>query len=81
MIRVNTSSDRRANIQNGFWGWKFVILMGILGGTFFIEKGAFDFVWMIFGLIGGFAVSIGEKFVFLENSYISVYSNSIVSFD
>ena len=82
MIRVKTSSDRRAKIQNGFWGWKFLILMGIMIGTFFIKSGAFDFVWMIFGLIGGVAVSIKGNF-FRRKSFcfVLVHFDTIISFD
>lgn len=65
MIRVKTSSDRRAYIHNGFWAWKFLILIGLTLGTFFIRRGAFDFIWMIFGLIGGFLVRIENYSVFL----------------
>lgn len=57
MIKVKTSCDRRAKIQNGFWAVKFLILVGLISGTFFIHVGKFDAVWRIFGLVGGTPVS------------------------
>jgi hypothetical protein len=57
MIKVKTSNDYRAKIQNGFWGFKLMILVGITVGTFYIPHNSFDFALMIIGLIGGFFVS------------------------
>lgn len=37
-----------------FWGIKWLILVGLAVGAFFIKDGAFGTVWMYFGLIGGF---------------------------
>ncbi|XP_076037964.1 serine incorporator 1-like isoform X2 [Oratosquilla oratoria] len=54
MIGVKSSKDPRANIQNGFWGLKFLILIGAIIGAFFIPHGEFGIVWRYFGLFGGF---------------------------
>ncbi|KFM75188.1 putative serine incorporator, partial [Stegodyphus mimosarum] len=55
MIGVKSSSDPRAGIQNGFWGIKYLILIGGMIGAFFIpDKAMFGEVWMYFGMIGGF---------------------------
>jgi len=57
MIGVKSSKDPRAGIQNGFWGLKYLVLIGIAVGAFFIpEDGTetFGTTWMYFGLIGGF---------------------------
>ncbi|CAF3213841.1 unnamed protein product [Rotaria socialis] len=54
MIKVKTSNDFRAKIQNGFWGFKLIILISLIVGAFFIPNNGFDYVFMIFGLIGGF---------------------------
>lgn len=78
MIRVKTSSDRRAKIQNGFWAIKFLILVGLISGTLFIPVGAFDSIWRIFGLVGGGPVS--ENFdYFIEYLFYLVHSSSIIS--
>merc|ERR1719369_346822 len=53
MIGVKSSHDPRAGIQNGFWAFKFLIVVGIIIGAFFIPQGNFGNVWMYFGLVGG----------------------------
>lgn len=53
-IGVKSSKDPRAGIQNGFWGLKYLIIIGGMIGAFFIPKGTFGEVWMYFGMIGGF---------------------------
>lgn len=55
MIGVRSSRDHRAAIQNGFWGLKFIVLIGIAIGAFFIKDGAFGSWMMWIGMIGGFA--------------------------
>jgi hypothetical protein len=54
MIGVKTSKDPRAGLQNGFWAIKYLILIGITIGAFFIPRGSFGITWMYFGMIGGF---------------------------
>lgn len=54
MVGVKSSKDPRAAIQNGFWGIKYLILIGAIIGAFFIPHGQFGQVWMYFGMIGGF---------------------------
>ncbi|KAM4794710.1 serine incorporator 2 [Rhinophrynus dorsalis] len=54
MICVQSSRDPRAAVQNGFWFFKFLILVGITVGAFFIPNGLFTTVWYYFGMVGGF---------------------------
>ncbi|KAK1895636.1 Serine incorporator 1 [Dissostichus eleginoides] len=54
MIRVRSSKDPRAALQNGFWFFKFLILIGITVGAFFIPDGTFHTVWFYFGVVGSF---------------------------
>lgn len=55
MLGVRTSRDKRGGIQNGFWGPKYLLVIGGMVGAFFIpEGGSFGSVWMVFGMIGGF---------------------------
>ncbi|BFZ21603.1 hypothetical protein BsWGS_24642 [Bradybaena similaris] len=54
MIKVNSSKDPRSKIQNGFWFFKILMMIGICVGAFFIPGGTFGHVWMVFGMIGGF---------------------------
>lgn len=53
MIGVRSSRDGRAAIQNGFWGLKFIAIIGITVGAFFIKDGAFGDWMMWIGMIGG----------------------------
>ncbi|VDN10610.1 unnamed protein product [Dibothriocephalus latus] len=54
MIRVTSSRDCRAHIQNGFWFFKIAIIIGIMIGAFFITDPAFITTWMFFGIVLGF---------------------------
>ncbi|XP_039367622.1 serine incorporator 2 isoform X2 [Mauremys reevesii] len=54
MICVRSSKDPRAAIQNGFWFFKFLILIGITVGAFYIPNGSFTTVWFYFGVVGSF---------------------------
>ncbi|XP_043486081.1 probable serine incorporator isoform X2 [Polistes fuscatus] len=54
MIRVRSSKDPRAPIQNGFWAIKYLLIIGGIIGAFFIPEKSFASTWMYFGMIGGF---------------------------
>ncbi|NWZ17846.1 SERC2 protein, partial [Agelaius phoeniceus] len=54
MVCVRSSKDPRAALQNGFWFFKFLILVGITVGAFYIPDGAFTSVWFYFGVVGSF---------------------------
>lgn len=54
MIGVKQSKDPRSGIQNGFWGLKYLLVIGGVIGAFFIPEGSFGPTWMYFGMIGGF---------------------------
>ena len=55
MLYVRSSRDPRAYIQNGFWFFKALALIGLLVGAFYIPRnGSFEEVFMYFGLVGGF---------------------------
>ncbi|XP_023342465.1 serine incorporator 1 isoform X2 [Eurytemora carolleeae] len=53
MLKVKTSRDPRAGLQNGFWGVKYLLIIGGCIGAFFIPHGGFGPTWMYVGLIGG----------------------------
>ena len=40
-IGVRSSNDPRAGIHNGFWGIKYLIIIGGMVGAFFIPEGSF----------------------------------------
>ncbi|XP_013375179.1 PREDICTED: serine incorporator 2 [Chinchilla lanigera] len=54
MICVRSSRDPRAAVQNGFWFFKFLILVGITVGAFYIPDGSFSNIWFYFGVVGSF---------------------------
>jgi hypothetical protein len=54
MIGVKSSRDGRAPIQNGFWAIKYMLVIGITIGAFFIPEGSFSTALMWIGLLGGF---------------------------
>lgn len=55
MIGAKSSRDARAGIQNGFWGIKYLIVIAIAIGAFFIPNSGFGGFWMWVGLFGGVA--------------------------
>ncbi|NP_849196.2 serine incorporator 2 isoform 1 [Homo sapiens] len=54
MLCVSSSRDPRAAIQNGFWFFKFLILVGLTVGAFYIPDGSFTNIWFYFGVVGSF---------------------------
>jgi len=67
MIYVNSSKDPRAAIQNGFWGFKFLIIVAIIVAAFFIpNSAAFEEAWMIIGLIGAFIFIIIQLVLLID---------------
>lgn len=66
MIGVKSSNDPRAPVQNGFWGLKFLIVIGITIGAFFIPEGSFGTTWMWFGLIGGLAFILVQLILIVD---------------
>lgn len=54
MIGVSNTNDPRAGIQNGFWGIKYLLVIGGMFGSFWIPDGNFADIWMYFGMVGGF---------------------------
>merc|ERR1719427_948582 len=54
MFYVKNSKEVRGKFHNGFWMIKFLMIVGICIGAFYIPRGQFSHVWFYFGLIGGF---------------------------
>ncbi|XP_053557331.1 serine incorporator 5 [Bombina bombina] len=53
-IKVNNSRSCRAYIHNGFWLIKFIVLIAMCSGAFFIpDQDTFLYAWLIIGAIGG----------------------------
>ncbi|ESN99496.1 hypothetical protein HELRODRAFT_176657 [Helobdella robusta] len=69
MIKVKSSNDYRAYIQNGFWFFKFIILVGLIVGSFFIHAPNFEFGFMIIGAIGSFLFYIIQMVLIVDFAY------------
>uniref|UniRef100_A0A0K0DP77 Serine incorporator n=1 Tax=Angiostrongylus cantonensis TaxID=6313 RepID=A0A0K0DP77_ANGCA len=54
MFGVKSSRDARSSIQNGFWFFKYLLLIGLAVGFFFIRSENLSTPLMWFGMIGGF---------------------------
>ncbi|RXG60455.1 Serine incorporator 1 [Armadillidium vulgare] len=90
MIGVKSSKDPRAGIQNGFWAFKYLILIGIAIGAFFIPGGEFGQVWMYFGMIGGFLFIIIQLVLIIDfahswaeswvDKYCALLSSSFINY-
>ncbi|KAL6255774.1 hypothetical protein P5V15_013017 [Pogonomyrmex californicus] len=66
MIRVKSSRDPRAAIQNGFWAIKYLLIIGGIIGAFFIPEGSFGSTWMYFGMLGGFLFIIIQLILIVD---------------
>lgn len=65
MVNVTSSRDARAGLQNGFWGIKYLLLIGGVIGAFFIPAGNLSWL-MYFGLIGGFLFIIIQLILLID---------------
>ncbi|XP_041835835.1 serine incorporator 1 [Melanotaenia boesemani] len=54
MINIKTSSDPRASVHNGFWCFKFVALVAVMIGAFYIPDEPFTHAWFVIGSCGAF---------------------------
>lgn len=66
MIKVRSSKDPRAPIQNGFWAIKYLLIIGGIIGAFFIPETSFGTTWMYFGMIGGFLFIIIQLILIVD---------------
>ncbi|NXE44058.1 SERC4 protein, partial [Ptilorrhoa leucosticta] len=55
LLNVRSSSDCRAQLHNGFWLLKLLVLVGLWAASFFIPEDNFIQAWHYTGVCGGFA--------------------------
>jgi len=66
MIGVKSSRDKRAGIQNGFWGPKLLIFIAVAVGAFFIKNSFFHGAWGYIGLVGGFVFLVVQLILLID---------------
>lgn len=67
MVYVRNSHDPRSALQNGFWFFKALALIGICVGAFYIpENAGFEEVFMYFGIIGGFLFIVMQLILIID---------------
>ncbi|KAG8007333.1 Serine incorporator 1, partial [Nibea albiflora] len=54
MINIKNSRDPRAAIHNGFWFFKFGVLVAVTAGAFYIPDRPFTYTWFVVGSGGAF---------------------------
>ncbi|KAM6303612.1 serine incorporator 4 [Podargus strigoides] len=54
LLNVRSSADCRAQLHNGFWLLKLLVLVGLCASSFFIPEDGFIQVWHYMGICGGF---------------------------
>lgn len=66
MVNVRSTQDPRSGIQNGFWGFKYIIIIASMIGAFWIPYGSFEEAWMVIGMIGGFLFIIIQLVLIID---------------
>lgn len=68
MLKVSSSKDPRAGLQNGMWFIKLIILAGTMIGAFFIQNAFFTgFGWV--GLVGAFFFMVIQLILLIDFSH------------
>ncbi|ESO02192.1 hypothetical protein HELRODRAFT_94435 [Helobdella robusta] len=67
---IYDSNNFRANLHNGFWGMKVVVLIAVCLATFFIPRDElFSTVWMYIGMVGGTLFIIFQLMLLVDFAY------------
>ncbi|KFD55197.1 hypothetical protein M514_03838 [Trichuris suis] len=66
MLRVRSSKDPRAKVQNGFWFFKYLALIALAVGAFYIPYGDFSIVWLYIGMCGAFIFIILQLILLVD---------------
>lgn len=69
MVGVRSSRDARAPLQNGFWGLKFLIIVTIAIGAFWVRSPNFGAYMMWIGMLGGFCFILIQLVLLIDFAY------------
>ncbi|XP_052099655.1 serine incorporator 5-like [Mytilus californianus] len=65
---VSSSAQCRGAWHNGFWFWKFLLLLGCCAGGFFVPS-LYSIYWMYFGMVGGFIFILLQLILLVDFSH------------
>ncbi|KAK3744098.1 hypothetical protein QZH41_016796, partial [Actinostola sp. cb2023] len=65
-IGVKSSKDCRGGVHNGYWCLKFLVLIGLCVGAFYIPRGDFGVAWMYVGFIGAFVFILIQMILLVD---------------
>lgn len=65
---VSSSAQCRGTLHNGFWFWKFLLLLGCCAGGFFVPS-AYSIYWMYIGMVGGFFFILLQLILLVDFSH------------
>ncbi|XP_063432588.1 probable serine incorporator [Mytilus trossulus] len=65
---VSSSAQCRGAWHNGFWLWKFLLLIGCCAGGFFVPS-EYSIYWMYFGMVGGFVFILLQLILLVDFSH------------
>lgn len=67
---VESSKDPRAKLQNGAWGIKLLLYIGLIAAMFWLDSGMFDDVTWVFR-IGAFCFVLVQLTMLIESAYVT----------
>lgn len=67
---VKSSSDARAKLQNGAWGIKLLLYVGLIAAMFWLESDTFESVTTLFRL-GAFCFVLVQLTMLIESAYVT----------
>merc|ERR1711871_858725 len=67
---VESSKDARAKLQNGAWGVKLLLYVGLIAIMFWVDSGAFNHVTEIFR-VGAFCFILVQLSMLIESAYVT----------
>ncbi|CAB3398917.1 unnamed protein product [Caenorhabditis bovis] len=82
MFGVKSSKDSRSTVQNGFWFFKYLLLIGLILGFFFMRSDGLSTPLMYIGMIGAFVFILIQLILIVDfahglaENWVSSYEDS-----